>query len=175
MANTKSRFLWAVGQQESGGNYRAVNPGSGALGRWQVMPSNVPGWTREAIGYSVDSSTFLYNDWVQNAVANKILGGYYDRYGPAGAAAVWYCGQPTPNATFGDPPVYRYVNDVLHLMGEAPNAGQGAGQTTSYPNALSDVPSWSIYIQQSSDQFETAGRIMGQAATAIRGVRSRLG
>ncbi len=139
------------------------------------MPSNVPGWTKESIGYPVSSSVFLYNDWIQNAVAMKILGGYYDRYGPAGAAAVWYCGQPIPNATFGDPPVYQYVNSVLRLMGEAPSAGLGATQISSYPESLGDVPNWSIYIQQSSDQFEAAGRTMGQAAAGIKKVRFHLG
>ena len=45
-----SRFKYAMGQVESGGNYYARNPYSGAYGKYQIMPSNWPSWALRYIG-----------------------------------------------------------------------------------------------------------------------------
>lgn len=116
MADTKASFLWAIKQQESGGDYSVVNSSSGAIGAYQVMPSNVASWTKQALGYSLTPAQFRSNPAAQDAVANTILGGYYDQYGARGAAAMWYSGQPDPSKTYGNPPVYKYVSDVLSKM-----------------------------------------------------------
>ena len=47
-----SRFLYALGQVESGGNYTARNPTSGAYGKYQIMPFNWGPWARKYIGSS---------------------------------------------------------------------------------------------------------------------------
>jgi hypothetical protein len=123
----KAKFLWAERQQESGGNYSSVNSGSGALGAYQIMPSNLPGWLTES-GLPQESSTaFLADHNAQDTVAAKILGGYYDKYGDAGAASMWYSGQPDPTKTYGNPPVYQYVADVLKLENSAPSTGLPGG------------------------------------------------
>ncbi len=44
------RFREAVGQIESGGNYTARNPTSGAYGKYQIMPSNWPSWASAYLG-----------------------------------------------------------------------------------------------------------------------------
>jgi hypothetical protein len=46
------RFLYALGKVESGGNYTALNPTSGAYGKYQIMPANWPGWALRYIGSS---------------------------------------------------------------------------------------------------------------------------
>jgi len=46
------RFLYALGQVESGGNYYARNPVSGAYGKYQIMPSNWGPWAKRYIGSS---------------------------------------------------------------------------------------------------------------------------
>jgi hypothetical protein len=51
------RFLYALGQVESGGNYYAVNLTSGAYGKYQIMPSNWPGWAKLYIGSSTAPQT----------------------------------------------------------------------------------------------------------------------
>lgn len=133
-ASSLDAFLWAIGQQESGGNYKSVNSSSGALGKYQVMPDNIPSWTKKALGHSISASEYLNSPADQEAVARTILGGYYAKYGAAGAAAAWYSGQPDPNKTYGNPPVYKYVNSVLALMARAPgNAG-----ATAVPPATPD-------------------------------------
>jgi hypothetical protein len=47
-----NRFLYALGQVESGGNYYALNPTSGAYGKYQIMPANWPAWAKLYIGSS---------------------------------------------------------------------------------------------------------------------------
>jgi len=43
-------FMYAMGQVESGGRYDAVNPSSGARGKYQIMPSNWPSWAGRYLG-----------------------------------------------------------------------------------------------------------------------------
>lgn len=137
-ASSEDAFLWAIGQQESGGNYKSVNSGSGALGKYQVMPSNVANWTKKALGHSLTPQQFLASPSAQESVARTILGGYYARYGAAGAAAMWYSGQPDPGKTYGNPPVYKYVASVLALMARAPG---GAAAATVPPDTGGDTSS----------------------------------
>ena len=44
------RFKDALGEVESGGNYYARNPTSGAYGKYQIMPSNWPAWAETYLG-----------------------------------------------------------------------------------------------------------------------------
>ena len=124
MTVSKAAFIWGIRQQESGGNYKDRNSGSGALGGYQVMPSNLAAWTKEALGYTVSAQTFLDTPADQDAVADKILGGYYDKYGPEGAAAAWYSGDPgKANDTApqnGGPSIADYVDQVMTHAKAAP-------------------------------------------------------
>lgn len=160
----KAQFIWAEGQQESGGNYKAVNANSGALGRWQVMPDNVAPWMRQAGLTPVSDQAFLDSEKDQNAVAWTILGGYFDKYGAAGAAAMWYSGQPNPNENYGNPTVRQYVDDVLALMKAAPylttaSIGQSEGgyvgvQTISLPSPPQPgKESWAPQIKNVGAEF----------------------
>jgi hypothetical protein len=45
-----ARFMAAVAQVESGGDYTARNPVSGAYGKYQIMPANWPSWARQYLG-----------------------------------------------------------------------------------------------------------------------------
>jgi hypothetical protein len=131
----KQRFIAAEREQESGGDYHAVNASSGALGAWQVMPANLPGWLARSGQPPMSDAAYLDCHACQDRLAWVILGGYYDTFGAAGAAAEWYSGQSDPNKTYGDPPVDVYVRKVLALMGDPnlktgnipPGGGLGAG------------------------------------------------
>lgn len=52
-----TRFMYAMGQVESGGNYYARNSSSGAYGKYQIMPSNWPGWALRYLGNSSAGQT----------------------------------------------------------------------------------------------------------------------
>lgn len=86
----------AIASIESGGRYDIVGPThpkmGRALGKYQVMEANLPQWTKQALGREVDAQTFLANPQIQDAVFDKIFGGYVSQYGPEGAAQAWFGG-----------------------------------------------------------------------------------
>lgn len=84
----------AISGIESGGNYGAVNPTSGAMGRYQVMPANLPSWSQQALGHSITRDEFLANPQFQDKIFDTIFGGYVKRYGSVELAArAWYAGE----------------------------------------------------------------------------------
>ncbi|MFF4019998.1 hypothetical protein [Streptomyces sp. NPDC001843] len=125
-------FLWSITQQESGGNYHALGPMVGndrAYGRYQVMGANVGNWTAKYYGKRLTPQQFLSNPQAQDAVVRGVLGGYYKRYGAAGAAAMWYSGQPNPNKSYGNPPVSTYVSSVMTRAQRYSGQSVGGGGT----------------------------------------------
>ena len=104
-------FLNAIASVESGGNYNATNS-IGALGKYQILSSNVPGWSREALGHSITPSQFLNSPKLQEAIARYKLGQYVSKYGYAGAASAWNSGRATPPSDA----VRAYVQKVMSRM-----------------------------------------------------------
>jgi hypothetical protein len=123
MTVTKAAFIWGIRQQESGGNYSAGNP-SGALGAYQILGSNLPSWSKSALGYVVSASQFLASPHLQDAIADYKLGQLFDKYGPEGAASAWYSGDPSlANSTKpqpGGPSIASYVDSVMKHATQAP-------------------------------------------------------
>lgn len=124
--NPFEAFVRAISQKESGGNYKAVNRSSGALGKYQIMPSNIRGtggWDRDALGYDVSTTQFLNSPDIQEKVARYQLQKYYQKYGPAGASIAWYAGPSAAN---------KYVN-----TGYVSSASQGIWPSISqYMNSI---------------------------------------
>lgn len=99
-----TRLRQAIIGQESNANFRAVNPHSGALGYAQVMPSNLPKWSKEALGYGVSRQDFLNRPDLQIAIVDYKLNQYWQRSLIASkgnealairrVAAWWYSGRP---------------------------------------------------------------------------------
>lgn len=185
---TLDEFLAAERQQESGGNYQDVNSSSGALGAYQVMPANVASWTERALGHSDTPQEFLHSDPDQDAVARTVLGGYFAKYGAAGAAAEWYSGQPDPTKTYGNPPVYEYVREVLARIGKAGSVSGGSstatpaddtsGSTTTTAglqqagyNAVINLTPWGIPL----NPFKLPGWLSGKLGDAAGSAGSQLG
>ena len=114
-------FIQAIAGQESGGNYGAVNPSSGALGKYQIMPSNIPSWSQAALGRTITTQEFLSSPKLQEAIARFKLTEYYRKYGVRGAASAWYSGSPDRWRDTGSqgayPSVYNYVMQILERMG----------------------------------------------------------
>lgn len=141
---SRSAFIYAIAQQESG-NYAAVNPLTGALGKYQVLPSNVAAWTKRALGYSLTPRQFLESPSAQEKTVQTVLGGYFDKYGPAGAASAWYSGNPNlANDTRpqrGGPSIAAYVQSVLGKARAAMKhkGGGGGGIVSTIESAAGDV------------------------------------
>jgi hypothetical protein len=143
-----SPYAGAISAVESGGNYRAVGPNTGsmgrALGKYQVMSENVAPWSKEVLGREVSPSEFLGNPKIQDAIFNGKFGQYVDKYGPDGAARAWFAGEKgmhNPNAkdAFGTT-VSEYSRRFNKALGpqDARAAVEQFGQ--GEPNAMAFAP-----------------------------------
>lgn len=91
------RTMAAIGQYESGGNYKALGPktrsGDRAYGKYQVMGANIPSWTKAALGRSLTPQQFLNDPKAQDAVAKYKMGQYLAQYGTVENVAIaWFAG-----------------------------------------------------------------------------------
>jgi hypothetical protein len=96
----------AISNIESGGRYDLLGPvtrtGDRAYGKYQIMGSNIPEWTRAALGREMSPQEFLADQKAQDAVFAQRFGQYVEKYGPGGAARAWFAGEGgmnNPNAT----------------------------------------------------------------------------
>lgn len=122
-------FVRAIAGKESGGNYGAVNRDSGALGKYQIMPRNIPQWSQQALGHSISTQQFLRSPQLQEQIAQHQLRSYYQKWGPEGAAVAWYAGPGNANkymqargrgfsAAQGKyPSISAYALSILRSMG----------------------------------------------------------
>lgn len=124
MANQPSfdQFFAAIAGQESGGNYGARNSRTGALGKYQIMPANVPAWSKKYLGQTITASQFLASPALQEQLAGAVLKSYYNQYGARGAAAAWYSGSPKKADNYtrfrsNEPSVGEYVDSVIKRAG----------------------------------------------------------
>jgi len=129
------KFMQSIAAQESGGSYGARNAMSGAMGKYQIMPANIlgsrRGWDWEVLGRDISPSQFIASPELQEQIASAKLQGYYNKYGPAGAAIAWYAGPgaaqkyvsgggaSTRGEAGGHPSVSGYMQDILRRMGYA--------------------------------------------------------
>lgn len=78
------------------GDYSAVGPThpkmGRALGRYQIMESNIGPWSQEAVGRAVTPEEFMADPKLQDAIFDKKFGNYVQQYGPQGAAQAWFAG-----------------------------------------------------------------------------------
>lgn len=101
--------LWsrAIGGIESGGKYDILGPPTKkgdpnsprAIGKYQVMPANIPQWTKEALGRALTPEEFRASPDAQEAVFKTKFGQFAAKYGPEGAARTWFTGSPTGKGT----------------------------------------------------------------------------
>ncbi len=131
MPLTFDQFFNALAQQESGGNYSAVNGLTGALGKYQILPVNVPAWSQKYLGVRWTASQFLGDPRKQDALARAVLQDYFDKYGIRGAASAWYSGDPALANNYksqrGGPSIGDYVDNIIALATKNP---QYAGTLT---------------------------------------------
>lgn len=132
-------LFYGISQQESGGNYSAINSGSGALGKFQIMPGNVGAWSQKYLGTKWTPQQFLGDPYKQEALAKAVLSDYYDKYGARGAASAWYSGNPALNMNYGSqkggPSIGAYVDQVLgKAMGNPGTPGTAYVQTAPVVN-----------------------------------------
>lgn len=96
-----SAYAAAIRSIESAGSggYSALGPvlknGNQALGAYQVMKSNLPSWSQDALGKTLSPSQFLADPGAQDAIFEKQFGKYISKYSnPQDAASAWFTGGP---------------------------------------------------------------------------------
>jgi hypothetical protein len=71
-AKPASPYADAISSVESGGNYHAIGPDTGnmgrALGKYQVMSANVGPWSKEVLGREISPREFISNPALQDAI-----------------------------------------------------------------------------------------------------------
>jgi len=138
----------ALGGQESGspaaGGYTAVNPDSGATGRFQIMPGNWASWS-QAAGLGPNAAMTPQN---QEIVARNQISVYLADGGgdPSYVAVAWYAGEGTAKAFQADPTnpkwkqpqgkypsIYDYATSITGKMGAAIPGSLATQATTGTP------------------------------------------
>lgn len=130
---TLDRLRIAIIGKESGGQFGVVNPDSGALGYGQVMPENLPSWSKAALGRSLTPREFLRNPELQIKIINHRMKQTLMQLQAAGYsgdtlirrfAAIWYSGNgdlmnsTRPQYSNGRqyPSIHDYTMDILRRV-----------------------------------------------------------
>jgi hypothetical protein len=141
--NTPANMLayqQAISRIESGsyaGNYNILGPttrtGDYAVGRYQVMASNVPSWSQTWYGQKLTADQFRANPAAQDAVFNGQFGSYINRYGnTSDAASAWFTGRPLSqganasdiNGTTGNQYVNQFNTNLAKLSQTSSSAAK---------------------------------------------------
>ena len=118
------RFLYALGQVESGGSYTARNATSGAYGKYQIMPASWAGWARLYLG----SSTAPQTPTNQEIVAHRKVTALYVWLDAWPAVAHWWLtGSSERSSSLWSSFSRSYVQRVMTIMG---STGDIAGNLT---------------------------------------------
>ncbi len=142
-------------ESKGNGDYSAVGADTGngnrALGRYQVMASNVGPWTKEILGQELTPQQFLANPQAQDAVFGGKFGQYLQKTGsPADAASMWFTGRPqAQGANAQDQLGTTCAGYGRKFMAALPGGGAGGGgapggmpaQASAYtPTSSGDMP-----------------------------------
>lgn len=133
-----ARFMAAVGSVESGGNYYAVNPTSGAYGKYQIMPSNWPAWAKQYLGNANAKKTPANQDKV---AAGKMTS-LYRWLGSWRRVAYWWLTGSSKTSGWS---AYakRYVQKVMDRYGSG-GSGPRAKTYNERSGAITYRGSWRI-------------------------------
>jgi hypothetical protein len=177
-----------IAQIESGGYqnpYEALGkvvPGRGqAIGKYQVMPENVPGWTQAALGKSMTPQEFQANPSAQEAVFRDQMQRSLQLYSPKDAASIWFTGKPynvaggavtDPNKTNNASYVARATAGLPDSGTFTPGAAVAASAkpgTTINTSGAPTTPAGAPAVASAPGQPAPAsGGWAGQLATALK-------
>jgi cell wall-associated NlpC family hydrolase len=94
-------LMEAIKSQESGGNTVAVNGRTGAMGAWQILPSNLPSWSKQCLGRQITASQFMGDPNLQRQIVECKLTEYAQTHAAKAngeeelvrrVASTWYSG-----------------------------------------------------------------------------------
>lgn len=121
------RFLYALGEVESGGNYTARNSVTGAYGKYQILPASWAAWAKAYLG----SATAPQTPANQETVARRKVSSLYwwlDRWPTV--AHWWLTGSSERNSALWSSFSRSYVQRVMTLMGSGSTTGTTVTRST---------------------------------------------
>jgi len=121
-------FLYALGQVESGGSYTARNEITGAYGKYQILPSNWPGWARLYVGSSTAPQTPTNQEKVAHGKVTALYA-WLDSW-PV-VAHWWLTGSSERNSAYWSSYSKTYVQKVIDLMKRVSGGVAGIVSTSS--------------------------------------------
>lgn len=122
------RLMHAIAGKESGSRYGVVNPDSGALGKYQIMPFNLAPWAAAAGIKTPSREQFLGDPDMQELMARVQFQQAMKRYNDIGQVAAWWYGGEGGRKAYaagkgrnkeagGYPSIQEYVAAILAAMG----------------------------------------------------------
>jgi len=155
-----NRFMNAVGKIESNGRYNARNSRTGAIGKYQVMPSNWPGWAKKYLGHPKAKPT----PQNQELVARGKFIDLYNWLGSWPAVAHWWLtGSGERNPSNWSSRSASYVAKVMTVMASAsdkapdPGPAPAAPPPPPLPPTPATPPPTAVVYQDSSPAIVFAG------------------
>ena len=122
------RFLYALGQVESGGNYYAYNATSGAYGKYQIMPASWRAWARTYLGNAYAPQTPTNQEKVARA---KVTALYWWLDTWPNVAHWWLTGSSERNQNLWSSYSKKYVARIMAIYNAV---------TTAAPPPASPAP-----------------------------------
>lgn len=171
------KLMKAIATQESGGNHQLINSDSGATGKWQVMPINIPEWSRASLGREVSHAEFLASPQLQREIVKHRLGLYLEKQSVPGrcqeevirrVASAWYSGRPSlwnnerPQFSNGRryPSIASYTKSVWNLYQQV--------KPSVLDKTRQRINAWALEFQKDP----AAGDIIaGYTVSSARGMR----
>jgi murein DD-endopeptidase MepM/ murein hydrolase activator NlpD len=176
------RLMRAISTQESGENHTVINSDSGASGKWQVMPANIPSWSKAALGHEVSHTEFMASAEVQHKVVKHRLNLYLNQQTKPGrseeeiirrVASAWYSGQPQlwnntrPQYSNGRryPSIESYTRSVWNLYLKT---GASTPKTDNFKDTKTIISTWGERWQKDAEVGDVIG---GHPVSSGRGWR----
>lgn len=158
----------AIRQIESSGNYSARGPtvktgryaGERAMGAYQVMPGNLPQWSKAALGRVVSEQEFMSSRAIQDQIFDHQFGNSMKRHGFADAASIWHSGSNLAaarkrGATDGYSTTVDYVNKASGYFGGSVPVSQNARNGTGFSAGAADTSTAGV-VQSAQPQMSAA-------------------
>jgi len=164
-------------ESQGSGDYAARGKELGndrALGRYQIMQSNLPEWSRQALGREVTADEFMADPKLQDQIFDAIYGGYVSQYGERGAASKWFTGsenEPQRSDVHGKLTGESYADRYMKALGmnaDSPSEGGsrfgGTGLGTPGAPAVAAAPAKDprSFDSQKMGEAMASGEGMGQ-------------
>ena len=150
-----SRFMYAMGQVESHGNYYARNASSGAYGKYQIMPSNWPSWALRYLGSASAKPTPANQEIV---AAGKFRSLYANLDSWRRVAYWWLTG--SSQATGWSAYATSYVGKVMTIYRSAPATPAPAAPAPPAPTAKEPAPAAVVAATRATHRYsETSSKI----------------